>query len=144
MIDPDDQYDLVRFLDAQESAYQHALAELHGGQKRTHWMWYVFPEFEGLATSNTSKRFAIKSVEEANAYLAHPLLGPRLLECCEAIIKLERRSAAEIFGTPDDLKLRSCVTLFAHVSPGGSIFQKVLEKYFDGEPDERTLKLIGM
>ncbi len=143
-MEPEDPYDLKRFVDAQEISYQHAIAELYDGQKRTHWMWYVFPQFEGLATSHTSKRFAIKSTKEANAYLAHPLLGPRLLECCEAIVELEEQSANEIFGTPDDLKLRSCVTLFAQVCSGGSIFQEVLEKYFDGKPDKQTLNLVGV
>jgi uncharacterized protein (DUF1810 family) len=143
-MEPEDPYDLKRFVDAQEMSYQHAIAELHDGQKRTHWMWYVFPQFEGLGTSHTSKRFAIKSIEEANAYLAHPLLGPRLLECCEAIVELEGQSANEIFGIPDDLKLRSCVTLFAQVCSGGSIFQQVLDKYFDGKPDEQTLNLVGV
>ena len=113
----DDPYDLRRFVRAQTDDYQRALAEIVSGRKRSHWMWYVFPQFDGLAFSATSKRYAIKSVAEAQAYLAHPVLGPRLLECAEAVVRVEGRSAAEIFGSPDDLKLRSCATLFASLTP---------------------------
>lgn len=105
-------------------------------------MWFVFPQCLGLGTSPASVRFAIRSLEEARAYLAHPVLGPRLIEACEAILALEGRSAREILGSPDDLKLRSCATLFALVSPPGSIFHRVLEKYFDRNPDERTIRLM--
>lgn len=139
----DDPYDLARFVRAQERDYARALAELRSGRKRSHWMWYVFPQFDGLGFSSTAKRFAIKSLEEARAYLRHPLLGPRLEECAQALLDLEGRSAFEILGSPDDLKLRSCATLFAYVSPPGSVFERLLGKYFDGEPDERTLRLIG-
>jgi uncharacterized protein (DUF1810 family) len=106
-------------------------------------MWYVFPQFDGLGFSPTSRRYAIKSVAEAQAYLAHPVLGPRLTECAEAALRVEGRSALEVFGSPDDMKLRSCATLFAHVSPAGSVFERLLSKYFDGERDDRTLRLIG-
>lgn len=106
-------------------------------------MWYVFPQFAGLGSSDMAQRFAIKSVEEAAAYLAHDLLGPRLVECCEAAVGVDGKSAFDIFGTPDDLKLRSCVTLFAAVAPGG-VFNQVLDKFFAGEPDHRTLKLLGL
>jgi len=102
----DDPYNLSRFAHAQEGDYEQALAELRSGQKLTHWMWYIFPQLDGLAFSSTSKRYAIKSIEEARAYLAHPRLGPRLLECAEAVLHIEGRSAREIFGSPDDLKLR--------------------------------------
>src|SRR4028119_2359683 len=104
---PDDPYDLGRFVRAQEGDYEQALSEIRGGRKRTHWMWYIFPQLDGLAFSSTSKRYAIKSIEEARAYLAHPILGPRLLECAEAALRVEGRSASEIFGSPDAPKLRA-------------------------------------
>jgi uncharacterized protein (DUF1810 family) len=106
-------------------------------------MWYVFPQFDGLGFSPTSRLYAIKSVAEAEAYLAHPVLGPRLLECAEAALVVEGRSAFEVFGSPDDLKLKSCATLFAQVSPPGSVFERLLDKYFRGERDGKTLGLIG-
>ena len=140
----DDPYNLHRFVHAQAANYAHALTEMKSGKKRTHWMWYVFPQLDGLALSTTSQRYAIKSVEEAEAYLAHLLLGPRLLECVEAVLQLEGRSATEIFGSPDDLKLRSCATLFAYVSPPGSVFDRLLTKYYGGERDKNTLRLLSM
>jgi len=140
----DDPYTLSRFVHAQEDDYAHALAELRSGQKRTHWMWYIFPQLDGLAFSATAKHYALKSVEEAEAYLAHPLLGPRLRECAEAVLHIEGRSAREIFGSPDDLKLRSCATLFACVSPPGSVFDRLLTKYYGGERDAKTLQLLGI
>jgi uncharacterized protein (DUF1810 family) len=139
-----DPYDLNRFLRAQEDAYVRALSELAGGHKRSHWMWYIFPQIDGLAFSPTSKLYAIKSAEEARAYLAHATLGPRLLECAETVLRLEGRSAAQIFGSPDDMKLRSCATLFAFVSPGGSAFHRLLDKYYQGTPDAGTLNLLGI
>ena len=138
----DDPYDLTRFVRAQEGDYAQALAELEGGRKRSHWMWYVFPQFEGLGSSATSKRYAIKSIAEARAYLAHPILAPRLLECAEAVVRVEGRSATEIFGSPDDLKLKSCATLFAPLLPPGSVFDRLLAKYYGGERDGRTLQLV--
>jgi uncharacterized protein (DUF1810 family) len=138
----DDPYDLTRFVRGQQDNYAQALSEITRGQKRTHWMWYVFPQFDGLAFSSTSQYYAIKSVEEAEAYLEHPIIGPRLLACAEAVIGVEGRSATEIFGSPDDLKLQSCATLFASVSPPGSVFHRVLEKYYGGAPDDRTLHLL--
>jgi uncharacterized protein (DUF1810 family) len=140
----DDPYNLNRFVQAQEDDYAPALAELQSGEKRTHWMWYIFPQLDGLAFSATSQRYAIKSVAEAQAYLAHPLLGPRLLECAEAVLQIEGHSATEIFGSPDDLKLRSCATLFACVSPPGSVFERLLTKYYGGGRDDKTLRLLGM
>jgi uncharacterized protein (DUF1810 family) len=140
--DANDPYDLGRFMRAQEENYQEALSEITSGQKRTHWMWYVFPQLDGLAFSSTAKRYAIKSVEEARAYIDHPILGPRLLECAEAVNRIEGRSATEIFGSPDDLKLRSCVTLFACVTPPGSVFERLLEKYYRGERDSQTIRLL--
>src|SRR5437879_1743189 len=107
-------------------------------------MWYIFPQFDGLGFSSTSKFYSIKSVEEARAYLSHPVLGPRLLKCAEAVLGVEGRTAAEIFGSPDDLKLRSCATLFASVLPPGSVFDRLIEKYFAGGRDGKTLRLLGM
>ena len=139
-----DPYDLRRFVDAQTGDYARALAELQSGRKRTHWMWYIFPQLDGLAFSATSKRYAIKSVEEAKAYLTHPILGPRLQQSAEAVLRVEGRSATAIFGSPDDLKLRSCATLFACVSPPGSVFDRLLAQYYRGERDLKTLQLLGM
>ena len=139
----EDKYNLSRFLQAQEEDYERTLAEIESGQKRTHWMWYIFPQLDGLAFSSTAKHYAIKDVNEAQAYLAHPVLGPRLLECAEAAIQVEGRSAREIFGSPDDLKLKSCATLFAHVSPTGSVFERLLGKYYRGQRDVKTLELLG-
>jgi uncharacterized protein (DUF1810 family) len=139
----DDLYNLARFVAAQDDVYETALAEIRSGRKKSHWMWYVFPQFEGLGFSWTSREYSIKSVAEAEAYLAHPVLGPRLLECAEAVLAVDGRSAADIFGFPDDLKLRSCATLFASVSPEGSVFHRVIDKYFRGERDEKTVRLMG-
>ncbi|HET9275062.1 MAG TPA: DUF1810 domain-containing protein [Gemmatimonadales bacterium] len=141
--DDADPFDLTRFVHAQEADYEAALAELRNGRKRSHWMWYVFPQFEGLGASAMSRRYAIRSRDEAEAYLRHPVLGPRLVECAEAVLGLEGRSAHEIFGSPDDLKLRSCATLFAAVLPAGSVFDRVLAAYFGGARDEATLRLLA-
>ena len=138
-----DPHDLRRFADAQSRNYVDALSEIRSGQKRSHWMWYVFPQYEGLGHSPMAQRYSIKSVAEADAYLRHPLLGPRLIECAEALLALEGRSAHEIFGSPDDAKLRSSATLFSRVAPAGSVFHRILDRYFVGEPDRRTLELIG-
>src|SRR5882672_11672657 len=127
-----DPHDLRRFVDAQSRNYVDALSELRSGQKRSHWMWYVFPQYEGLGRSPMAQRYAIKSVAEAEAYLRHPLLGPRLIECAEALLGLEGRSAHQIFGSPDDTKLRSSATLFSRVAPAGSVFHRVLHRYFAG------------
>jgi uncharacterized protein (DUF1810 family) len=138
----DDPFDLARFLEAQEEDYTTALAEIRRGRKWSHWMWYIFPQFAGLGMSTTSQLYAIKSAAEAEAYLRHPVLGPRLIECTEAALLIEGRTALEIFGSPDDLKLRSCATLFASVSPPRSVFHQLLDKYFEGKPDERTIELM--
>ena len=140
----DDPYDLNRFLRAQEIDYEQVVSEIRSGRKRSHWMWYVFPQVDGLGFSSLSKLYSIKSLGEARAYLAHPVLGPRLLECAEAVVSIEGRSAAEVFGSPDDLKLRSCATLFACVSPSGSVFDRLLGKYYRGLRDGKTLQLLGM
>lgn len=137
-----DRHDLNRFVQAQAHDYERALSEIRAGRKRTHWMWYIFPQFDGLGSSPTARRYAIKSAAEAEAYLQHPVLGPRLVECCEGAIGVHGRSAFDIFGTPDDVKLRSCATLFARVSAPGSVFEALLEKYFAGVPDPRTLQFM--
>jgi uncharacterized protein (DUF1810 family) len=139
----DEPFDLDRFVQAQEGDYERALSEIGSGRKRSHWMWYIFPQYEGLGFSSTSQLYAIKSVKEAEAYLKHPVLGPRLAECAAAALRVEGRSASEIFGSPDDMKLRSSATLFAYVSPPGSVFSQFLEKFFHGQPDKKTLDLIG-
>ena len=138
-----DPHDLNRFLLAQERDFDIALSEMTSGKKRTHWMWFIFPQFDGLGYSSTSKHFAIKNLEEAKAYLEHPILGKRLLACAEVVMGIEGRTAHEIFGSPDDSKLQSCATLFACVSAPGSIFERLLVKYYHGKRDEKTLKLLG-
>jgi uncharacterized protein (DUF1810 family) len=140
--DPADPYDLDRFVRAQERDYEQALAEVRGGEKQSHWMWYIFPQFAGLGFSPTSQKYAIKSLAEAEAYLRHPVLGPRLVQITEAALAVQGRSAAQIFGSPDDMKLRSCATMLAQVSPPGSVFHRLLEKYFDGKRDQKTLQLL--
>lgn len=131
--------DLERFVEAQEGVHERALLELRAGRKTSHWMWFVFPQIEGLGQSWMSKRYAISGLGEARAYLAHPVLGPRLVECSEAVLGVDGRSASEIFGFPDDVKLRSSMTLFDAAEPG-SIFSRVLEKYFGQRGDPETLR----
>jgi uncharacterized protein (DUF1810 family) len=138
----DDPYDLNRFLGAQEGVYERALAELKDGQKRTHWMWYIFPQINGLGYSPTAKRYSIKSIEEARQYLNHPVLGKRLLECAEAVIALKGGSLSEIFGYPDDLKFKSSMTLFENIAGSGSVFSSALDRYCHGERDATTLGLL--
>jgi uncharacterized protein (DUF1810 family) len=139
-----DSHNLSRFVQAQEDDYEQALAEISSGRKRSHWMWYIFPQIDGLGFSSTSRRYSIKSVAEAEAYLSHPVLGPRLVECAEAALRVEGRSAFEIFGSPDEMKLRSCATLFACVAPAGSVFDRLIDKYFQGRRDGKTLHLLGI
>jgi uncharacterized protein (DUF1810 family) len=139
----DDPFELHRFIDAQEADYARALAEVRAGKKRSHWMWYIFPQIAGLGSSPMSQRYAIGSLDEARAYLAHPLLGPRLMQFMDALLALEGRSAHDIFGSPDDMKLQSCATLFAEAAPPGNVFDKVLAKYFAGERDARTIGLLA-
>jgi uncharacterized protein (DUF1810 family) len=138
----DDPFDLARFVRAQADIYASALAELRAGRKRSHWMWFVFPQIDGLGRSATARRYAIKSRAEALQYLLHPVLGPRLKECASAILGIQGRTASEIFGAPDDLKLRSSATLFASVAEPNSVFVQVLDKYFGGKRDEATLALL--
>lgn len=142
--DERDPHDLDRFVQAQQPDHERALSEIAAGRKRSHWMWYVFPQLRGLGRSATAARYAIGSAAEAEAYLRHPVLGPRLIACAEAALGVEGRSAHEIFGSPDDVKLRSSATLFASVSPGGSVFHRLLDRYFDGRPDPETVALLGI
>ena len=136
----EDPFNLQRFVAAQDSGgtYVRAAAELRGGRKTGHWMWFVFPQIAGLGYSPTSRMYAITSLEEARAYLAHPVLGPRLTECATILVGLTGRTAEQIFGEVDALKLRSSVTLFMHAVPSEPVFGQVLDQYFDGEPDSAT------
>jgi len=138
-----DTFNLQRFIDAQEKMYARALEELHAGNKRTHWIWFVFPQIEGLGRSHTAQRYAIASLEEARAYLAHPILGDRLRECTRAVLAVEGKTAEVIFGYPDVWKFRSCMTLFDRIEPDG-VFDAALEKYFGGERDPLTQERIGV
>jgi uncharacterized protein (DUF1810 family) len=141
----DDLYDLRRFVDAQDAGgtYEHAVAELRRGRKSGHWMWFVFPQIAGLGQSPTSRMFAISSLDEARAYLAHPVLGPRLTECATIVAQTQDSTAEQIFGGIDAMKLRSCVTLFRRADPARPVFAEVLARYFDGQPDPATDRLIG-
>ena len=141
-MDASDLFDLARFVRAQQPDYDRALAELRAGSKRTHWMWYIFPQLDDLGRSAIARRYAISGVSEAQAYLRHGVLGPRLVECATAVRDLEGRSAHEIFGSPDDLKLRSCATLFAQVSTD-PVFAQLLTRYFDGTSDPDTQQRVS-
>ncbi|TFZ07745.1 DUF1810 domain-containing protein [Ramlibacter humi] len=142
-MDTRDAFDLQRFVDAQAPVYATALAELHAGDKRTHWMWFVFPQHEALGRSGMARRYGLRSLDEACAYWKHPLLGARLRECCEALMQVENLSAHDILGSPDDLKLRSCLTLFELAAPEEPLFARLLDRYYGGDRDERTLALCG-
>lgn len=135
------EYNLNRFLEAQGENYNRALREIKEGRKRSHWMWYIFPQLKGLGKSVTSEYYGIDGISEAKEYLAHPILGNRLREITQALIRLDTNDARRIFGTPDDMKLRSCMTLFDIVSPN-DIFNEALIKFFDGQEDNKTLKLL--
>jgi uncharacterized protein (DUF1810 family) len=137
-----DPFDLQRFVDAQADIYERALAELRDGRKRSHWMWFVFPQIEGLGRSAMAQSYAIRSLAEARAYLTHPVLGARLRECTEAVLHVEGKSANAIFGSPDDLKFHSSITLFAHAAPDEPLFRAALAKYFDGQDDQNTTSRI--
>jgi uncharacterized protein (DUF1810 family) len=140
----DDPFDLERFVKAQQLTYVLALRELRSGRKLSHWMWWIFPQIDGLGFSSTTQKYSIKSLDEAEAYLAHPVLGQRLLECAEAVLAVENRTAHQIMGSPDDVKLHSSATLFACASPPASVFHQLLDKYFNSEPDQRTLEKLGL
>ena len=139
----DDPYDLQRFVEAQAHVYDDVLDELLAGRKTSHWMWFVFPQLRGLGHSATAERYGIASLDEARAYLAHPLLGPRLRACTRLVLGAQGRSVHAIFGTPDDFKFRSCMTLFGFASPDEDVFDEALGRYFGGEPDPRTLALLA-
>jgi uncharacterized protein (DUF1810 family) len=138
-----DPFDLQRFVTAQEGVIDDVRAELSRGRKRSHWMWFVFPQLRGLGVSSTAQHYGIASLAEAQAYLAHPVLGPRLRECCELMLAVPQRSAHDILGSPDDLKFRSCATLFSLAAPDEPLFQRCLERFYGGESDPRTLALSG-
>ncbi|MGO4476630.1 DUF1810 domain-containing protein [Massilia sp. 2TAF26] len=139
----DTDYDLQRFVDAQHDVYATALAELRAGRKRSHWMWFVFPQLEGLGRSGMAQRYAIRSADEAAAYLAHPVLGKRLRECASAVAMHQDRNVDEIFGDPDNMKFHSSMTLFADVAPDEAIFQTCLDRFFGGEPDHATVERLA-
>ena len=135
--------DLTRFIEAQEPHVAMAMAELAAGRKRTHWMWFVFPQLRGLGRSEMARHFGLASRAEAAAYLAHPILGARLRDCVAVVLGVQGRTAHEIFGSPDDLKLRSCLTLFQEIDGADGVFARALAKYFDGQPDPATLQLLA-
>jgi len=140
-----DHYRLQRFVDAQNEngVYRRALSELRSGRKSGHWMWYVFPQLRGLGRSATSHEYGISSLAEARAYLEHPVLGPRLLECARLLLSIDGADADEIFGSIDAVKLRSCMTLFRRAAPENGAFQEVLDRYFEGSADRMTISLLG-
>jgi len=136
--------DLNKFLTAQQGGvYENALAELKNGRKRSHWMWFIFPQIKGLGYSETAQYYAIKNSEEAEQYLNHPILGKRLLHCTHAVLAIENKTALEIFGEPDNVKLNSCMTLFAQLPNARPVFSRVIDQYFNGKPDTKTLVLLG-
>jgi uncharacterized protein (DUF1810 family) len=137
-----DPFNLVRFIEAQDPVYARVCSELRQGRKVSHWMWFVFPQIEGLGRSGMAQQFAISSLEEARAYLRHPVLGPRLRECTRLVCQISETTIQEIFGSPDDMKVRSCMTLFSQGDVDDGIFQEALNKFFSGEPDELTLERI--
>jgi len=134
---------MKRFLDAQQSSFETALSEIKRGRKQTHWMWYIFPQIQGLGFSETSKFYAIKDLSEAREYLQHPVLGARLIQISHALLEGEEKNANKIFGTPDDLKLKSSMTLFASLENTDPVFQEVLNKFFQGKKDEKTIGVIN-
>jgi uncharacterized protein (DUF1810 family) len=134
---------LQRFVDAQTDVIDTVRAELRAGRKRSHWMWFVFPQLKGLGMSSTAQHYGIASLDEARAYLAHPVLGARLRECCELMLAVPQGSARDILGSPDDLKFRSCLTLFSLAAPQEDLFRRGLERFYGGQPDPRTIALCG-
>ena len=138
-----DPFDLQRFVAAQDGVYSAVLAELRSGRKRSHWIWFVFPQLRGLGHSSTALRYGITSIEEARAYLAHQVLGPRLRQCARLVRQIDGRSARDIFGSPDDLKVRSSMTLFVHATDDNSDFRAVLDKLYDGTEDALTVERLA-
>ena len=137
-----DETHLQRFLDAQEASYETALSEIKKGRKQSHWMWYIFPQIQGLGFSETSKRYAIKDADEAEQFYGHPVLGPRLIRICKALVALPSDNANRILGSPDDVKLKSSMTLFSSLPDADPVFQEVLEKFFGGTKDVKTLQIL--
>ena len=135
----DDPFDLQRFVDAQAPVYERVRAELKNGHKQSHWMWFIFPQIAGLGHSAMAQRYAIPSLDEAKAYFAHPVLGARLRECTRLIVQVDRKSAYDILGSPDDMKFHSCMTLFARAAPEEQIFMDAQDKFFDGAEDQATI-----
>lgn len=135
--------DLSRFVEAHDRSYSRALEEIREGRKQSHWMWYIFPQIEGLGLSSTSRFYAIADLEEARAYMQHPMLGAHMIEICGVLLGLSANDAEDVMGYPDDLKLRSSMTLFSQAVPSVKIFQQVLDKYFDGKMDQKTLEILG-
>ncbi|WP_338474881.1 DUF1810 domain-containing protein [Pseudomonas khavaziana] len=138
-----DTFNLSRFVEAQRPVFSRVMDELRAGRKTSHWMWFVFPQLQGLGRSDMAGRFAISGLAEARAYLQHELLGPRLEACVAAVLQHRGVSAERIFGSPDDLKLRSCLTLFKNVPSSPAVYQQALEQFYSGEPDRKTLLLLG-
>lgn len=137
-----DTFNLSRFVDAQHPVYSRVLEELRAGRKTSHWMWFVFPQLQGLGHSETARRFAITGAAQAQAFLRHEVLGRRLEECVKTLLQHRDLSATQILGSPDDMKLRSCLTLFISVQPESDVYQQALEQFYAGEPDSRTLRLL--
>jgi uncharacterized protein (DUF1810 family) len=138
-----DTYNLARFVEAQRPVFSRVMDELRAGRKASHWMWFIFPQLQGLGRSEIASRFAISGLAEARAYLQHAVLGPRLEEAVNAVLQHSGISAERIFGSPDDLKFRSCLTLFINAQPGSPLYQQALDRFYSGEPDRRTLDLLG-
>jgi uncharacterized protein (DUF1810 family) len=135
--------ELKRFIEAQQRDYETALAEIANGRKRSHWMWYIFPQINGLGFSSTSQYYSIADINEATAYFRHPVLGERLVAICQVLLALENTTATQVFGSPDDMKLQSCMTLFAAVKNSDNVFQQILNKFFKGKPDSQTLIILN-
>ena len=142
MAQPADEFE--HFVQAQSAVYDQVRSELARGRKRSHWMWFIFPQVKGLGYSSMSRKYSVDSLDQAQRYLAHGVLGPRLAECTDLVLQVQGRTASEIFGYPDDLKFRSSLTLFAICSPPKSVFARALDKYFSGEPDPKTLQLLKL
>ncbi|MEJ2901099.1 DUF1810 domain-containing protein [Pedobacter panaciterrae] len=138
------QHNLERYITAQKSVFQTALTEIQNGRKSSHWMWYVFPQIQGLGYTEISRFYAIRDIDEAKEYLQHRTLGPRLILMCNSLLELKTNDAHRVFGSPDDLKLKSCMTLFASVSPTDPVFEKVLDKFYNGLKDHITLKILNL
>lgn len=138
-----DTFNLSRFVEAQAPVLSRVMTELREGRKTTHWMWFIFPQLQGLGRSEMASRFALSGIAEARAYLQHHLLGPRLEECVKTVLQHRDRSAMQIFGSPDELKFRSCLTLFMNAGPGSLLYEQALEQFYSGEPDRKTLLLLG-